>query len=86
MMAIEEIKNTFMENLMKLRDEETISELEYYKLKAKLFENPEDFMRKYQMGTRQGFRKKKSIDELREEIVRSKEEKVRYQAIINEFK
>ena len=43
-------------------------------------------MRKYQMGTRQGFRKKKSIDELREEIVRSKEEKVRYQTIINEFK
>lgn len=37
------------------------------------------------MGTRQGFRKKKSIDELRKEIVRSKEEKVRYQTIINEF-
>lgn len=55
-------------------------------MKAKLFENPEEFMRKYQMGTRQGFRKKKSIDELREEIVRSKEEKVRYQTIINEFK
>lgn len=29
-------------------------------------------MRKYQMGTRQGFRKRKSIDELRDEIMRSK--------------
>ena len=61
-----------MDNLVKLREEETISELEFYKLKSKLLENPEDFMRKYHMGTRQGFRKRKSINELRDEIVRSK--------------
>lgn len=29
-----------MENLNKLREEETISELEFYKLKSKLLENP----------------------------------------------
>jgi hypothetical protein len=39
-----------------LLDEGELSELEFYKLKSQLLENPQDFMRKYQMGTRERLR------------------------------
>lgn len=77
-----------LENLKGLYDDETITELEFYKLKSKLFENPKEFMSKYQ-GTRvRGIRRRESVDpdQLRSEIVKSKEEKYRYQSIINEFR
>ena len=34
------MKESTLENLKKMYDDEMITELEFYKLKAKLFENP----------------------------------------------
>ena len=71
-------------------EEETIGELEFYKMKARLFENPKDFASKYQIpkARLRGLGRRESIDpeQLRSEIIRSKEEKYRYQSIVNDFK
>ena len=52
-----EIRSSLLENLLKLRDDEEITELEFYRMKSELLESIDDFMRKYQMGSRKGFRK-----------------------------
>lgn len=61
----QEIKQELMDKFDRLLEEEELTELEYYRLKSQLLENPQDFMRKYQMGTREGVRPE-SRSELRE--------------------
>ena len=61
--------------MTRLLEEGELNELEFYKLKAQVLENPKEFMKKYQMGTRSGLRM-----ESRERELSSKEERREYQS------
>lgn len=59
--------------MTKLLEEGDLSELDFYKLKSKVLENPQDFVRTYQMGTRLGLRG--DVEKVENREVTSKEER-----------
>lgn len=75
-------KETVMQQLKEKLDRGEIGELEYFKLKCNYYEHPEQFAGRRSDSERES---SISIDDFRQEIIKSREERMRYQRVLNSF-